>query len=231
MEPVAHKRPEKHVMSGQLSQGFLTLQSSDVTDDPAKLAAGKIYFKPPPDLPGVWHSLHVSREEKVYRLCGDTELHPLKDRGGSRLGVSIPPRQAVVLAADEIVGVPNDVTAVFATSYPLAEEGLQVIVGKLDPGELPPKRPRLVLVNHSRKRIVVLSGERVASIAFVRITAPVTPPVPREDSVFQTDHRVTLRTRLSDFWHGLRLRDALIALLLTIAGGIIVLVAQHYIHF
>ncbi|MDG6912937.1 MAG: hypothetical protein JRN35_07635 [Nitrososphaerota archaeon] len=186
---------------------------------------GKIYFVPMPTQTAVWFPLKLPEKGGEYALCGTSKRQRFTERAGRGLSMSIPPRRAAVVSAQEVIGLPNDITAIVATSYSnIGAEGLEVIPGKLDPGNNPIAPPILVIVNHSSKRKVIAAGERVASIAFAKLSGPV-PPVERDA---ERDHSETLTGLVSD---SVRVIDWVRMMELVLAGlasGVIVLLLSHY---
>lgn len=79
-----------------------------------------------------------------------------------------PPRKAVRLLTEEIIGVNHQHTAIFTNIASRAKHGLVVTPGKIDPGYCP-TRLLLVVSNQSTRTIRLYAGEKIAAIAFAKI--------------------------------------------------------------
>ena len=154
---------------------FLTLTQDQLSCDNAAKGYA-IYFAPPPkkgELPTVWLDLHAAGD--YYQECEDEVRRKFEpaDSGKGR-HIRIAPHRGVRIITLEHVGLDCNHVGLVVNVASRAKHGLIVAPGKIDPGFNP--RPLvLVVYNQSERAIFLHEGDKIASVAFAKISAPAIP--------------------------------------------------------
>lgn len=148
---------------------LITLTPQVLTSGP-EAAGYALYFSPAPaeeSFPTVWLDLHLGGTG--YSECEDeNRVRPFQVRQSEQV-VRIRPRRGVRLVTAERVGVDTRHSAIVLNVASRAKHGLIVAPGKVDPG-FNPKPLVLVVFNQSNRVIQLRWGEKIATLAFLRLS-------------------------------------------------------------
>jgi dUTPase len=149
---------------------FMTITGVDITSHDAS-AGFAIYFSPCPpsdELPAVWLDLHVADE--YYQDCeDDTRRKFLTDAATGSRYIRLRPHKGIRLVTTEHIGLDCNHTAVVVNVAGKAKHGLIVAPGKIDPG-FHPRQLVLVVYNQSDRTILLRGGDKIACVAFARLS-------------------------------------------------------------
>lgn len=169
------KRDSPHPTIAVDVMTYLTLEHASLNS--GSVSGGyQVYFSPSPPVvsfPAVWLDLHVGGD--TYQACEDQyRRRPFRSSGPGQGYVRIRPHHSVRVTTVERVGLDQDHTAIVVNVASRAKHGLIVATGKVDPG-FNPAPLLLVIYNQSDRPIKLRAGERIAAIAFAKLSATALP--------------------------------------------------------